>query len=1220
MSFDANRFPENVFELDVSGLSGSEIHDKIDELARDYRLDDAGELYLEMVFQNKDRIGEKREYVRYDVDVLFDFCWAYDHPDEVWYMANLISMGSDVQNAIFEGQNRESGRVFSLNKVIFRGPRGLYEELIKRIRPQEEPEPEERYWLRRRAPHKRGAFFPYRLAKKCMEDDSEEAKWLRDELKRIEMGHPTCDWIQEYQLLIFSSEDDIKEMLKEMELNQYNKKEEFAIKNLCFSTPCIMWALKDQITAEEYEELWHSQSIFGAKTRVNELTKFLREHQYNFVFYYEKGHAKTEYNKKEWTKKVKLQFVNEHWIKPGHIMLRCEGTLRKTRLNSFLQRCIDKGLFEHMSAYELAYIYNNFSYAAYGYVNKSIDDAFDQLEDGVITPAPKSWSVPIAEKKFNPNKNFPKKVIFFDFEADTSGAYHKPFLVSACEIDLNDDGQCINEGKMVSWWGDKCAKKFMDWVRIKFTTSLQKIRLYAYNAKYDLTFILPYLYQIKVCMRQNKFYSLEGRLSNYSKSPKVEIWDAYLLFACSLRDAAKSTKDKGYLKPEQAETIKKEMFPYNAYTYDYFTRHPQDWVNVEDMKVGFMEQDNEGKQIFNQQKYDLFLETLRSTISEDEPWKSYSDQSYEPYYSSTFYNYRQSSLYRQVKNYSDHDHTPGYRFCSEQPELVEYFNYKAYAIFYCEQDVRCLKQIMLNMEDICMGRDTDGIKGQVPFKIHIWNHRTASSIGYDNLLMKAVYQQNKEEQWVPRHDFYFLQYEGRALMQKSIRGGRVMTAQNKVWHFKAENEDYLQDCDACSLYPSTMATILWLTEGPPSLLKGSYTSLEFDQYFTHPWASKDKSAEKKFNDGIVHITFLLTKKKLDIPRLCVKDSKTKLNEWRNFDGEEVDTWVNAKDAWDLIDHQNAVFYWDKAMGFTGERRFELQDCMRNLYAFRMPNKKLGVGNVAKLMMNSSYGKSTMKICDEEVHFIDASKFPAYFKANAYRIRSFEEYKGNDIYGSKFLVKIYKKDTSAAFNMFGSDVLAGSKCLMQRFTSIVEDLAEKKGITPHIYYTDTDSNHILTSLVNEAQIEYIKRYGVDPMGEDIGQFHNDFDTSSFKRGENVKGADESYFLAKKVYCDHLVGDQGSDGFHMRMKGVPGAVIKPEDYKDLYNGKTLHYNLLAGGKVSFAYAGGHVLSRESMTRDIAIKRGREEVETDEEIESDDEMPTRKLPRTDQLSPEF
>lgn len=1185
MSFDANRFPENVFELDVSGLNGVEISAKIDELAQDYRLDDAGELYLEMVFQHRNGIGEKRTYIRYDVGVLHDFCWAYDHPDDVWQMENLLTMGSDTPAAVYEGQNRESGRVFELSKVIFRGPRGLFDELVRRIRPQEEPEPQERYWLRKRAFRRRGSFFPYRLSKKCMEDDSAEAVFLRSELKRVQEGNPTYDWVQEYQLLLFCSDDDIHEMLKEMEQTKYEKKEEFAIKNLCFSTPCTLWALKDQITEEEYEELWQTQSIFGPKVRVNEITAFLRKHHYNYRIYYEKEKNHSRYIKKEWTKEVRLQFVGEHWMKPSHITYEYDKHDLTLRLNTFLDRCIQQGLFVHMSAYELAYIYNNFSYAAYGYVNRSIDDAFDRLDEGVITPAPLSWSVSIAEKKFNPHKKFPKKVIFFDFEADTSGAYHKPFLVSACEIDLNDDGQCINEGPIKSWWGKDCANEFMTWVKSKFNAVTRKIRMYAYNARYDITFILPYLRYINVCMRQNKFYSLEGRIDNSNpKAPKIEIWDAYLLFAQPLRKSARSTYEGGYLKPEQAKEIKKEMFPYNAYTYEYFNNHLEFVVNVEDMQTGFMEQNNEGKISLNVKKYNEFLETVRKL----------------------------PELYSYVSSQN----------CETGAQFIqEMFNYKDYAIFYCEQDVRCLKQIMLNMEDICMGRDTDGIEGQVPFKIHIWNHRTASSIGYDNLLMNAVYKENEAGNWVPRHNFYFLQYEGRALMQKSIRGGRVMTAQNKVWHFKAKNEDYLQDCDACSLYPSTMAKILWLTEGPPSLLKGSYTSLDFEQYFTHPWASKEKSEEKKFNDGIIHMTFLLTKKKLDIPRLCVKDPHTKLNEWRNFDGEEIDTWVNVKDAWDLIDHQNAVFYWDKAMGFTGERQFELQDCMRNLYAFRMPNKKLGVGQVAKLMMNSSYGKSTMKICDEEVHFVDANKFPEFFKANAYRIRSFEEYKGDTPDMSKYLVKIYKKDISAAFNMFGSDVLAGSKCLMQRFTSIVEDLAQKKGVTPHIYYTDTDSNHILTSLVNEAQAEYIKRYNEDPMGEDIGQFHNDFDkTSSFKKDENVKGADESYFLAKKVYCDHIIGDQGADGYHMRMKGVPGAVIKPEDYKDLYNGKTLHYNLLAGGKVSFAYAGGHVLSRESMTRDIAIKRGREEVETDEEIDSDDEMPTRKLPRTDQLSPEF
>lgn len=1188
MSINPERYPEILFEFSGFGLTGDEIIAKIDEMAQEYRFNDADEVYVEVNFRNANNNKATQKFFRYDRAVLIEFAYAYDHPEEVWHQSNLISLGSDVQLQLFSNE-REGPKTFHVEKIRLRGPAGIYDELMARIRPEEEEESQTRYWFRRR---RKGGFFPYFLALNALTSEEDEAVFLREELKRVRQGKPTLDWVNEYQLLIFSTEEEIKELLKEMEENTKGDKEEFAIMNECFSTPCIMWALKPFLTQEEYQELWESQSIFGTKARINEITKFLKKHEYNYTFQKEDTYNKTSYRNKEWTKEIKIQYVDSHWMRPGYITMQIHGHPQRVKLNCFLHKCIEKKLLRPMSAYELSIMYNNYSYAAYGFLNKGIDAAYEQIPENQIVPAPLSWYKSIREKPFNPNKDFPKIVIFFDFEADTSGDFHKPFLVSACEVRLKEDGSYLSIGKIQSFWGEDCAKCFMAWAVSRLSVPAPQkattLRMYAYNARYDLTFILPYLKKTNACMRANKFYSIEGQYyKDFQKKPyKIEIWDAYLLFAEPLRKVAKSTAEKGYLKPEQAKDIKKEMFPYNAYTYEYFKNHSNPWVNVKDMKVGFMEQNNEGKEVFNETKYQEFLETVRKL----------------------------PELYKREEGYCC-QRAFCYGPCQHGYYVDEMFNYKDYAIFYCEQDVRCLTQIMLNMEDICMGRDTEGIQGQVPFKIHIWNHRTASSIGYDNLLMNAVYQYDENtEKWVPRHEFYFLQNEGRALMQKSIRGGRVMTAQNKVWYFKAENEDYLQDCDACSLYPSTMAKILWMTDGIPYMLKGDYTENDFQNRFTHPWAAIEEGEEKLFNDGIVHITTLITKKKLDIPRLCVKDPKTKLNEWRNFDGEPLDTWVNAKDLWDLIDHQDAIFTWDKAFGFVGKRHFELRECMRNLYAFRMPNKKLGVGNVAKLMMNSSYGKSTMKICDEEVKIIDANEFPKYFKANSYRIKSFESLDGGLI-ENKYLVKIYKKDTTDSFNMFGSDVLAGSKCLMQRFTSIVEDLAEQKGISPHIYYTDTDSNHILTSLVNEAQAEYIKRYHEDPMGEDIGQFHNDFDNpSTFKKDEHVKGAEESYFLAKKVYCDRLVGDQGSVGHHMRMKGIPGTIIKPEDYKELYEGKILHYNLLAGGKVSFAYENGHVVSRQAMSRDIGIKRARTKVDNNSDSDSESEGPTAKLPRTD------
>lgn len=42
------------------------------------------------------------------------------------------------------------------------------------------------------------------------------------------------------------------------------------------------------------------------------------------------------------------------------------------------------------------------------------------------------------------------------------------------------------------------------------------------------------------------------------------------------------------------------------------------------------------------------------------------------------------------------------------------------------------------------------------------------------------------------------------------------------------------------------------------------------------------------------------------PLLCIKDPKTKINDYQNFHGT-VDTWVNAIDLFNLIEYQNATF-------------------------------------------------------------------------------------------------------------------------------------------------------------------------------------------------------------------------------------------------------------------------------------------------------------------------
>lgn len=1205
--------------IDVSGMSGAEIAEAINNQARRYTdYDENLTAFVQLNFRKlTDPTATRTINMRYSLNAVRELGFMIDHPLQVWN-EEFEEVGSDVRYTIFEDKELDEVMGFFLESFQF------YRENFG-------------------SGQHRGAFFPYLLTDLYKTSNTPEAVFIKEELERIAKGEPSLKWMEDYQLLFFESEDTLHRLLSEKNEDD----EEVPILDECLKTPCLLWAVKGQITEEDYNELERTKIIYGTCTRTSDFTSFLKKKGYSY-FIAKTRTNNTKFKQKEEKGRVNLIYCEGHWMKKGIIWLKYNEQRRSVSLYTFLNRCIEQGLFRKMTTHEVACIFENRSFAAFDNVDRNIERTFDTIPEDTLVEVPDDWVNPMNEKRlcrdgekaqscFNPNKNFPKRVVFFDFEADTTLAYHKPYLVSAICFDLKDDGTVDKEVmEMTSWWGENCAKAFMNRVYdlakgMKGNKKgTKKIRLYAYNAgNYDLNFIMPYMKQIKVCQRGEKIYSAEGifyrdQARRGENTTWIQVWDAYLLFGTSLRNAARATNKGGFLKPEQAQVIKKEMFPYTGYTFKFFEEYKgREWAPVEDMECGFMEQDNDGLKFLNQKKYDEFILTLKHTLP------------FIPEYSETYcegkhietYKF-ESPLYKtfyRIATYTNQNDE--YTEDVKEETTGEFFNFREYAKFYCEQDVRCLYQIMFNMEDMCMGRDLDGVQGTVPFKIHIWNHRTASAIGYDNLQMNVLFMQDEEGNWVPRHDFYAFKNEGRALIQKSIRGGRVMPACNMQWRFYAEKigETYdrahtLQDCDANSLYPSTMATLLWITEGKPSLLKGEFTHETFKERFTHPWAPEGKQYEKLYNDGIIHMTYLNCKKSLHIPRLCIKDNKTKLNDWDNWN-TPVDTWVNAKDAWDLIDHQDAEFIWDKALVFTGKRCFEIQEATKKIYNFRKPNKKLGVGNVAKLMMNSSYGKSTLKMRDEEIVIIDQNRFEEFFKANAYRIKKYEKLQGKEDPNvtekmAKYKVVLFCKDLGATFNMFGSNVLAGSKCIMQRVTSLIEEVAEEEGYYPHIYYTDTDSTHVVGALVDKVAERFEEKYGFPLLGGEVGQFHGDFDPIA--DNENTIGAIRSIFIMKKVYIDELITDKGTIGCHIRMKGVPGNCLKFEDYEALYDGETITVNILGYGRCSIRKKGGGLVTVEEMKRKIkgrlesGDKRPRDESEI--ETECEDDYPAFKLPRCD------
>ena len=463
--------------------------------------------------------------------------------------------------------------------------------------------------------------------------------------------------------------------------------------------------------------------------------------------------------------------------------------------------------------------------------------------------------------------------------------------------------------------------------------------------------------------------------------------------------------------------------------------------------------------------------------------------------------------------------------------------------------------------------------------------------------------------WVPKHNYMITRGLLRYIGHQTIRGGRVMTRDNEKFHYimnESNPDSILVDYDGVSLYPSAISK-LWMTEGEPRFIKGHYSEKEFLEWFTHPDAPEGEF--RKYNDGWIHVYSLMCWKNRHFPLLCIKDEKTKLNEYQNFHGA-VDTWVNAIDLFNLIEFQKATFYWNGAVVWEGERHYECRSVISELFQFRLPNKNHPIGNVTKLMMNSVYGKSALKPTNYEELVIDSTNWRKlgeeeniqwekvdnwreFFNANAYRIKEFTYLDKDHIE-----LKLHQLDLSCNFVPFGSNVLAMARRIIGRVMALAEDMEEAHPeCAPGLFYTDTDSMHIRKDLLKYTEEAYMEKYGQPICGKNLCQFHIDFDPcKNFKKGEEVVGGVESWFIMKKMYADKLLGNQGSIGYHQRMKGVPSDLVHWEHYEKIYNDEFVEFDLLENGHVSFFYEGGMVGSRRKMTRQIATKVAREELQED------------------------
>ena len=245
-------------------------------------------------------------------------------------------------------------------------------------------------------------------------------------------------------------------------------------------------------------------------------------------------------------------------------------------------------------------------------------------------------------------------------------------------------------------------------------------------------------------------------------------------------------------------------------------------------------------------------------------------------------------------------------------------------------------------------------------------------------------------------------------------------------------------------------------------------------------------------------------------------------------------------------------------GHKSSKHFEIQDVIQEYYNSRAKYQKEGnpIEKVIKLLLNSVYGKTIQNYTDRKVSYVKLydknyikfnSKNDEKFKKKLlekWRKKLDDQYKHNEItkeeydYQKKDLesIKIDKNGMEYEYspyrnfldnnknkivkeevvndnmmrietieqiknhytlNLLGVQILSMSKRIMNEVICTAEDLGIR------VYYQDTDSIHIDDNKIELLEKEFEKRFGRKLRGDQLGQFHPDFDKCNIKNNNCVR---------------------------------------------------------------------------------------------------------------------
>lgn len=741
---------------------------------------------------------------------------------------------------------------------------------------------------------------------------------------------------------------------------------------------------------------------------------------------------------------------------------------------------------------------------------------------------PKYSTLPI---EYEDRKEKNTILVGFDFETTTEHK-HVPYLVN-CRI--YDNYKLYNSR---TFYGLDCGKQMLIYITViteklknKYQESNLKTRiiLMAHNLGYDFTFIKDYLTNIQ---------NLTHRSSNSFVGGKIMFYYKKFVLTAELRDsnALFQSKLQKYSSIFGLED-NKEIMPYSIYTkkavHNYYeTSKNKTTLNKCEIDTDYINNTYSLKKALKALKNNKEREQFKENI---EKWNLFED------------------------------------------DKKKKFKFIEYSARYCELDVKVMCEAMIKLRE--------WIKNDL--QMELFDHLTSASLADNYFLKQGCYKDCYELGGIPR---YFI--------SKCVEGARTMTRSNKkycVKHIDGETKIFgsrrLNDFDAVSLYPSAMRRMKGFVKGIPKVIPDEYLNCE--SYKTMEYLN-DKDAyyvEIEITKINKHYNFPL------ISRINKDGIRVYSNELSNIKEERI-YYVDDIRLNDFIKYQQIEFNVRKGYYFNEGFNNKINEVIQDVFNKRVEYKdhkdknKRPIQELYKLLMNSAYGKTLIKERDREYKFVKGEdKMKEYLIRNHYKIVECVKVSDNNIYKITEINPIVSH-----FNRchIGSHILSMSKRIMNE----VMTLAEELGI--NIFYQDTDSMHIEDHEVDRLAKEYKMKYGRELIGKQMGQFHCDFDPYEKDNVKYMGTAIESYFLGKKAYVDkieYVLPDEIAYHYHIRMKGVPTDVIKKhaddhyngdvmELYKDLYEGKTIEFNLLSCG-IKFKKGKGMIyLTNNKFTRKVSF----------------------------------